>query len=75
MKVIENRVEDHGIAHSLVAQMQQIIPSLNVDDPQWRKVDELLEMAFYQAEIDRHLLQDSMNRVEGTIARHQFPSE
>jgi PAS domain S-box-containing protein len=63
MKVIENRVEEHGIAHSLVAQMQQIIPSLNVDDPRWREVDELLEMAFYQTEIDRHLLKNSINRL------------
>jgi PAS domain S-box-containing protein len=46
--MIENRVEADGFAHSLVAQLQQIIPSLNVDDSRWRKVDELLEKAFYR---------------------------
>jgi PAS domain S-box-containing protein len=47
MKVIKNRVEAHEIAHSLVAQLQQIIPLLKVDDARWQKVDELLEKAFY----------------------------
>jgi PAS domain S-box-containing protein len=64
IKVIINHIEDRGIAHSLVVQLQQIIPSINEDDPRWQKVDELLEMAFYQAHIDRHHLQDSVNRLQ-----------
>jgi PAS domain S-box-containing protein len=63
MKVIINHMEDQGMVHSLVVQLQQIIPSLHEDDPRWRKADELLEMAFYQAHIDRHLLQDSVNHL------------
>lgn len=47
--MIDKRVEAHGIARSLVAQLRQIIPLLYVNDPLWRKVDELLEMTFYQA--------------------------
>jgi PAS domain S-box-containing protein len=63
MMVVINHIEEQGMAHSLVVQLRQIIPSLNEDNLQWRKVDELLEMAFYQTQIDRHLLQDSVNRL------------
>lgn len=31
--MIENRVEAHKIAHSLVTYLQQIIPLFNMDDP------------------------------------------
>jgi PAS domain S-box-containing protein len=46
MRVIENCVEAHGVAHSLVLHLQQMIPSLSVDDPRWRTIDALLETNF-----------------------------
>ena len=61
--MIENHVEALGIGRLLIAQMQRIISTLNVDDPLWRKVDELLEMTFYQTQIEMHSLQDSMDRL------------
>ena len=61
--MISHHIEEQGIAPSLVVRLQQIIPSLREDDPRWQKVDEVLEMAFYQAQIDSHLLQDSMNQL------------
>ena len=64
IKVIENCVEAQGIAHSLVAQLQQIFHSLNVDDPRWRKADELLGVAFYQSHVKMDSMRDSMNRLQ-----------
>jgi len=72
MEVIIHHMEDQGMAHSLVLQLQQIIPSLNEDDPRWRKADELLEMAFYQAHIDRHLLQDSVDQLREQLKVIKF---
>jgi PAS domain S-box-containing protein len=62
IQIMNNRIEVHGIASSLVAQLQQIIPSLDADDLRWQKVDELLERAFSPFSEQRktqEILQDS----------------
>ena len=70
--MIENRIEGQGIACSLVTQLEQIIPSLKRNDPQLRKVNEVLEHTFSQAQYELQSLQDSMNRLQEQRYRLSF---
>ena len=50
--MIEKHFESQKITQALVTKFQQVFSSFNVDDSHWQKVEELLETAFHQLQIE-----------------------
>ena len=50
--MIEKHFESQKITQALVTKFQQVFSSFKVDDSHWQKVEELLETAFHQLQVE-----------------------
>ena len=62
LKVIENRAVVHEIAQSLAKHLQQFLLSFNANNSRWRKIEEILDLLFYQGQVELRSLQNVLNR-------------
>jgi hypothetical protein len=60
--VIENRTVVHEIAQSLAKHLQQFLLSFNADNSRWRKIEEVIDLRFYQGRVEVRSLQNVLNR-------------
>ncbi len=60
--MIKNRTVVHEIAQSLAKHLQQFLLSFNADNSRWRKIEEALDLLFYQGQVEVRSLQNVLNR-------------
>jgi hypothetical protein len=62
LKVIENRTVVHEIAQSLAKHLQQFLLSFNTDNLRWRKIEEVLDLLFYQGQVELRSLRNVLSQ-------------
>jgi hypothetical protein len=60
--VIENRTVVHEIAQSLAKHLQQFLLSFNTDNLRWRKIEEVLDLLFYQGQVELRSLRNVLSQ-------------
>jgi hypothetical protein len=60
--VSENRTVEHEIAQSLGKHLQQFLLSFDADNSRWRKIEEVLDLLFYQRLVELQSLQNVLSR-------------
>jgi hypothetical protein len=70
--VIENRTVVHEIAQSLAKHLQQFLLYFNLDNLRWRKIKEVLDLLFYQGEVEVRSLQNVLNRKQDKLQLSSF---
>ena len=62
LKVIENRTVVHEIAQLLAKHLQQFLLSFNMDNSRRGKIEEVLDLLFYQGYVEVRSMQNVLNR-------------
>ena len=58
----ENRTVEHEIAQSFGKHLQQFLLSFNADNSRWRKIEEVLDLLFYQRQVELQSLQNVLSQ-------------
>ena len=60
--MIEKRTGVYEIVQFLAKHLQQSLLSFNADNSRWRKIEEVLDLLFYQGQVEVRSLQNMLNR-------------